>query len=288
MQRKALGKGLGALLPAAPAPEEGVGERIVQIRIGDIRPNRYQPRSSFDVKLLEPLAESIRAKGVLQPVTVRASGSGRYELIAGERRWRAAKMAGLETLPAIVKEAGEAEMVELALVENLQRADLNPIEAALGYRRLIDEFHLTQEEVAQRVGTERSGIANHLRLLGLSGDIQEEIRGGRLALGHAKVLLSILDPETRSRLAREAAREGWPVRRLEQALAVVTPARRKKRVRTHDPILAQLEDRLRQRFGTKVRISGNGRTGRIQMDYYSMEELERLLELLLPSPGIAG
>lgn len=288
MQRKALGKGLGALLPEPRAQDDASGDRVLQIAVGDIRPNRYQPRSAFDGDSLNALVESIRAKGVLQPVTVRETEPGRYELIAGERRWRAAQKAGLGTVPAIVKEAGESEMVELALIENLQRADLNPIEAALGYRRLVDDFHLTQEEVAARVGTERSTIANHLRILGLSADIQDEIRAGRLTLGHAKVLLSIPDPQTRSRIAKQAAQEAWPVRRLEQILVVATPARKRRLKRGPDPILSQLEDRLRQRFGTKVRISGNGKTGQIHLDYYSMEELERLLELLLPSAEAVG
>lgn len=283
MPRKALGKGLGALLPETPTAEDAPRNRVLEIPVGSIRPNRYQPRAPIDDGSLNHLAESIRAKGILQPITVREAGSGRYELIAGERRWRAAQIAGLETVPAIVKEAGEPEMVELALIENLQRTDLNPIETALGYRRLVDEFHLTQEELSIRVGTERSTVANHLRILALSTEIQNEVRAGRLSLGHAKVLLSVADLQTRSALAKQTAEEAWPVRRLEQTLSAGTRPRRRKHSRSPDPILSQLEDRLRQRLGTKVKISGNGKTGQIHIDYYSVEELERLLEILLPS-----
>jgi len=279
MTRKALGKGLEALLGGFPLEDPGRGERLIEIDVHRILPNRYQPRQTFDDAGLQELAASIRAQGILQPVSVRKGEDGRYELIAGERRWRAAQLVGLKRIPALVKETTDRDLVELALVENLQRKDLNPIEAAQAYQRLIKEFHLSQEEIAKRVGKERSSVANHLRLLNLPGPIQEALRLERLTMGHAKAILSLSDAKAQWALAQRILKGGFSVReaerRTQQIKGIATKMHRKSRE------IAAQEERLKHHLGTNIRIVPGAKGGRIVIDYYSSEDLERILEMII-------
>jgi ParB family chromosome partitioning protein len=282
--RKALGRGIEALFPGTgPQPvSPGAGERW--IAVGEIRPNRYQPRRRFDDATIGELADSIRQKGVVQPLLVRQSDGG-YELIAGERRLRAAQLAGLERVPVIVREATAAESFELALVENIQREDLSPLEEAEAYRRLLDEFELTQEMVAERVGKSRSAVANLLRLLTLPESVKEQIAAGVLSAGHARALLALPSAAQRLALAREIVSAGLSVRDAEGRVAARTPTS-KGRSKASAPVnlhLRAVQDDLCRTLGTRVRIVPRGRGGSIEIEYYSAEELERLLTRLAGS-----
>jgi ParB family chromosome partitioning protein len=275
-----LGKGLEALLPA------GEAAGLLEVPIEAIEPNPHQPRRQIDEAELEELAQSIREHGLLQPliVTQTQADPPRYTLIAGERRWRAARRAGLTTVPVVVREVAPQQMLELALVENLQRADLNPIEEAQAYRYLIEQFGLTHEEVARRVGRSRTTITNALRLLQLPPPIQAHLMEGRIAEGHARALLMLSHPAQQEMVLRRILEEGLSVRATEELarrLRGQRPARRKAASRP--PGLAELEVRLRQALGTKVRLSHNRKGGRLIIYYYSEEELEALLRRLLGS-----
>jgi ParB family transcriptional regulator, chromosome partitioning protein len=283
MQKKALGRGLDALfersLPeggASPAP----AGRFLNLDTNKIIPNRYQPRKVFKEVELQELAASLKGKGVLQPVIVRRSGGGQFELIAGERRWRAAKLAGLETIPAMLQEASDAEAVELALIENLQRQDLNPIETAKGYRRLIEEFRVTQEDAAKRVGKERSSVTNALRLLSLPPELQDAIAAEQLSVGHAKVLLSLTGLPAQLRLARQIIRKGLSVRAAEAAVKRLSSIGRKVLQKTQAPVV-ESQERLMRYLGTRVRITASKTGGQITLQYQNLSDLDRLLELIL-------
>ncbi len=272
MERQALGKGLSALFTSLPPSGE-----MQHLELGRIHPNRHQPRQHFDEAALKELADSIRQRGVVQPILVRRDENGGYELIAGERRWRAAQIAGLTAIPAIVKDVSESEQLQLALIENLQRQDLNPMEAARGYQRLIRQFHLTQESVATTVGKERSSVANYLRLLALPDTVKAALAEGALTFGHAKAILGISNPAAQHHLAQRILDEGLSVRQAESAARALT-GRRRRIVRPVE--FADLEERLRQRMGTRVSLRGRPARGRIVLHYFSRPELERLLELL--------
>lgn len=280
-QRKALGKGLGltALVPPAEPPKGDIRE----IEIGKIIPNRYQPRQYFDPEALASLAASLKSHGLIQPITVRKEENGRFELIAGERRWRAAQLAGLAAIPAIVKPVQDQELMEWALLENVQREDLNPIEKAQAYQRLISEFSLTQEAIAARMGIDRSSVANFLRLLLLPESLWGSIADGVLTMGHAKALLSLERKEDQLRIAEEIKAKGWSVRQVE---ALVQKMKREARPepskapRSAAPEAAELESRLRLALGTKVRLVQQGKGGEIRIEYYSFEDLDRILEKL--------
>lgn len=278
-----LGRGLGALLSSSgPVAQEAAPAATIDLPIDAIAPNPKQPRKAFGDKALQDLAGSLRQSGVLQPVVVRRLGSG-YQLIIGERRWRAAKLAGLTRIPAVVREASDAQSLELALVENLLREDLNPIEEAEGYQRLLAEFGWTQEELAQRVARDRSSIANCLRLLKLPDLIQADLRAGRLTMGHARALLSLTSPAEQLRLREEILAHSWSVRATEEGVQAkrARPTRRQLR---RSPELAAVEDALRGALVTRVRIVGNERVGRIEIVYSSREELDRLAELITTPP----
>lgn len=280
MTRRALGRGLRALIPEL---EAGQGS-VRMIPLDQIDNNPDQPRKRFDEEQLEELKESIQAHGLLEPIIVRPV-DGRYEVVVGERRWRAAQMAGLAEIPAIVRSMSDREAMEIALVENLQREDLNPLEEAEAYRRLMEEFSLTQEEIAERVGKKRSTIANTLRLLELDPEIREDLASGKITGGHAKALLSIPGKAKRLRIARRIVEEGLSVRAVEE-LAREEPgkeaaARKRPRMERVDPILRDVEERLQRVLGTKVRVVGKGRRGRIEIDYYSEDEMHRIVEALL-------
>jgi ParB family transcriptional regulator, chromosome partitioning protein len=273
-----LGRGLGALLgPAAsPTPEAPPGTQ--DIAMGSIIANVNQPRKSFDNAALHELAESLKRTGVLQPIVVRRYGQ-QFQIVVGERRWRAAQMAGLTRIPAVVREASDAETLELALVENLLREDLNPMEEAEAYQRLLTEFAWTQEELGQRVGKDRSSVANCLRLLKLPELIQADLRAGRLTMGHARALLSLPSPADQLKLREEILAHSWSVRTTEEGVQRkqrLAP----RRVGRRSADLAALEDSLRQALATRVRLVGNERVGRIEIVYTSAEDLERLTELI--------
>lgn len=279
-----LGRGLGALLsssgPASSA--DAPGAATVELPIDSITPNPQQPRKDFDDKALRELSASLRQSGVLQPVVVRRVGDG-YQLIVGERRWRAAKLAGITRIPAVIREASDAQSLELALVENLLREDLNPMEEAEAYQRLLAEFGWTQEELGQRVARDRSSVANCLRLLKLPELIQADLRAGRLTMGHARALLSLDSPAEQLRLREQILAHSWSVRATEEGVQAkrARPARRQLR-RSAD--LAAVENALRVALATRVRLVGSERAGRIEIAYSSREELDRLAELITTPP----
>jgi ParB family chromosome partitioning protein len=281
MQKQALGKGLGALIPDLSAldDKEKKALGIIEIELDKIVPNEYQPRKVFNDEKLRELAASIREQGVIQPVIVHRAGAG-YQLIAGERRWRASRLAGLKTIPALVKEATKRELLEMALIENIQREDLNPLEAAEAYKRLQDEFKLTQEDLAKRVGKERSTVTNFLRLLGLPKEIKQELATGALAMGHAKALLSLERVRDQMRAALMIVKKGLSVREAEAlASRLKNPPKEKKTRLSHE--LKSIEEKLRKALGTKVIITTKSKGGRIVVEYYSLEELERILEKIV-------
>ncbi len=272
-EKKGLGRGLSSLLPEDTFEEN---TEIFFCPLEAISPSPYQPRLAKD-EGLEELAASIKEKGILQPLLVREVTPGFYELVAGERRYQAAKMAGLERVPVIVKDLSPQEVLELALIENLQRKDLNPIEEARGYQRLIDEFGLTQEEVAQKVGKDRSTIANALRLLKLPEDLQEDILTGRISAGHARALLSLENPALMRRVRQEILAKGLSVRQTEALVKALTTPRKNLKP-SPDPNLAALERELGELLGTRVKLSWGKKKGRLTIEFYSTEQFEAFLE----------
>jgi ParB family chromosome partitioning protein len=285
-KKLALGRGLGALIPDAAGPEPDAsgpaGRDYLECDVELIQPNRFQPRSHFDGEEMAQLSESIRVQGVLQPLLVRRLEMG-YELVAGERRLRAAKMAGLAKVPVIIKDVSNAEMLEMAIVENIQRENLNPIEEAEAYHRLIMEFGLTQEQAATRVGKSRPAVANFLRLRQLPDAIKESITDGRLSMGHARALLGADNQVQQNAAWRAIIRKSLSVRQTEDLVKRLRNAAEvveRKKNGTEERHLARLSDRLSQRFGTKVQIKRRGKRGKLEIEFYSDDDLNRLLELL--------
>jgi ParB family chromosome partitioning protein len=276
MKRKALGRGLSALLPET----EPSGPGAADVPLEALEPNPFQPRTELRAERLAELAASIRESGVVQPILVRRLGPGRYQIVAGERRWRAAQQAGLASVPVVVREVPDDRLLEIALVENIQRQELSPLEEAQAFQRLHDEFKLTQEEVARRVGRERSTIANTLRLLRLPREVKALLREGAIEAGHARALLALEGAEAQLSLAREAARRGLSVREVERRVkGERTPAGREKARR--DPNTRAAEERLRAALGTRVEIARRGKGGALRILFASEAELMRLYELLL-------
>jgi ParB family chromosome partitioning protein len=273
--RHGLGRGLGALL----SPAQEAAAAAVELPVDAIAPNPQQPRKSFEDNGLQELAASLRQTGLLQPVVVRRIGQG-YQLIVGERRWRAARLAGLTRIPAVIREASDAQSLELALVENLLREDLNPMEEAEAYERLLAEFGWTQEDLAQRVGRDRSSVANCLRLLKLPELIQADLRARRLTMGHARALLSLPSPAEQLRLREQILAQSWSVRATEEGVKGKRPLPSRRHLR-RSPELGALEDALRSALATRVRLVGSERGGRIEISYSSREELDRLAEHLV-------
>jgi ParB family chromosome partitioning protein len=278
-KRPALGKGLSALIPDAPEPRTST----LEVDVDRIVPNRFQPRAQMDDARLDDLARSIKANGVIQPIVVRREGD-RFHIIAGERRWRAAQKAGLMRVPVVVREVTDGHdrsLLEMALVENIQRENLNPIDEALAYRRLSDEFRLTQEEIAEAVGKDRASVANFQRLLRLSAEIQAEVASGTLSMGHARALLSLTDDADQRRIARDVIARGLSVRETEalvrKASEAAKPAPAPKPVDVHT---RAAEDRLRLALGTRVRIVRQGSHGRIEIEFGSEDELIRIYDQL--------
>jgi ParB family chromosome partitioning protein len=275
--KKALGKGIKAFIPE----EYGIlkEETYSEIEIEKIRPNPLQPRTKFDETAIEELAQSIRETGILQPIVVVAE-DGHYKILIGERRWRAARKVGLRKIPALIRSIPKEHQLEASLIENLQREELNPLEIAQGYRRLIDEHGYTQEEAAGKVGKDRASVANYLRLLKLPLEVQDLLRDAKLSMGHAKVLLAVEDGRVLAVLARKIIAQGLSVRALEAQLAKGKkdePAPRKKK---SDPDLEAVEEDLLQALGTKVAIEGTAKKGVIKVFYYSLDELNRVYGLI--------
>jgi ParB family chromosome partitioning protein len=270
--KTALGKGLEALIPEK-------GEEVIYLNIDRIFPGEQQPRKAFRDESLKELASSIKEKGVLQPVIVSRVGDGTFRLVTGERRWRAAALAGLKKMPALVRDVASKDSLEIALIENIQREDLNPIETAEAFKKLTTDFHLTQEELSDKVGKDRATIANYLRLLKLPEEIKSLIYNGSLSMGHAKALLTIEGRSHQVEAARRIIKKGLSVRETESLTKkVVKP----KKVRiTKDPQISSLEEKLIRSLGTKVKILHKGKKGKIEIEYYSLEELDRLLEILM-------
>jgi ParB family chromosome partitioning protein len=284
MEKKALGRGLEALLPEAPVRATAATvatEEIHQVPTDRIISNPFQPRQQFREDDNIQLAESIKRNGLIQPILVRSKGDGAFELIAGERRLRAARLAGLRTVPAIIRHSTDEQSMQIALVENLQRKDLNPMEEARGYHRMIKDFAYTQETLAQRIGKDRSTVANILRLVQLPPDVQSLVESGALSLGHAKVILGLSHADQQLHLAHHIVRDQLSVREAEKwTTDVARKGKRKRPIHTPGPY-GDLEERLRKRFATRVAITKNRRRGRIVIEYYSAQELERLVEVLL-------
>lgn len=273
-KRKSLGKGFGALIPRAPEPKSADHT----VPLAEIVTNPWQPRTNFDEEKIREMAESIREHGIIEPLVVRPRDGG-YELIAGERRLRAARLSGLQSVPVAVREMSDREVLEATLIENLQREDLSALEEAGAYVRLMEEFGETQEEVARRVGKSRPAVANTIRLLQLPEPIREEMRTGRLSAGHARALLALESPVEQAALARDAIRLGLSVRQLEARIRLRLQPRARKPP-SEDVHVADVEKQLMRSLGTRVRLHRRGPRGRIVIEFYSPAELERLLERL--------
>ena len=278
MEKKALGKGLAALLPESEVKE--TGQTIHMIPVTQIQPNRDQPRKTFVEEELRALVESIKRHGILQPVLVRRKSEDRYELIAGERRFRAATLAQLPAVPAVIRKSSDEESTILSLIENIQRSNLNPVEEAKAYRRLIDEFGVTQEAVAERVGRDRASVANICRMLSLSTEVQGMVASGQLTLGHAKVILGKKNAEDQLTLAKRIVRDQLSVRQVEQLVKQGSRKARSRRTAAN-PLHADVEDRLRKHLGTKVVIRSRRQKGELVLTYYSQEDLTRIVDVIL-------
>ena len=280
VQKRGLGRGLGALIPGAEPAQPST--TVQELPLVDLEINPFQPRKHFDTEALEELAATIREHGVLTPVVVRRVPGG-FQIIAGERRIRAARLAGLTHIPTIIKDATDSQALQMALVENLQREDLNPLEAAEAYQRLVDEFGLTQEEVAGRLGRNRSSVTNSLRLLRLPKRIQEDVAAGTLSEGHARALLGLEKPADQIKGRDLVVRRGLNVRATEALVRRLRAGVLEKtgQERSQDPNLGALEDQLRMVLGTKVRIQRNGAGGTVEISFYSSDDLTRLADVIL-------
>ncbi|MCK9594113.1 MAG: ParB/RepB/Spo0J family partition protein [Candidatus Omnitrophica bacterium] len=277
MERKALGKGISALIPAT---EEVQSKKIAFLDLAKVKPNPLQPREDFDPESMAELVQSIKEKGLLQPILVRPKGDN-YELIAGERRLRAANLLNLKEIPAIIKDVEDRDSLELALIENIQRQELNPIEEARAYQYLIEKFRLTQEEVGDVLGKSRVTITNSLRLLKLPGEIQEEVRSGRISYAHGRALLEIEDANMQRKLVRDIISKSLSVRELESIIKTRRPLAGRVRIgarsKNIDPQVVIMEEQLQQALATKVRVVKNKKRGHIVVEFYSQEDLERIV-----------
>ncbi|MDT7807354.1 MAG: ParB family transcriptional regulator, chromosome partitioning protein [Acidobacteriota bacterium] len=283
MTRRALGRGLSALLLDKPATNS---EEMVEIDLDLIEPNNFQPRTNFDEERLEQLAQSIRANGIIQPLLVRRTSTEKYQLVAGERRWRASQRAGLQRVPCVVKDIPEDKMLELALIENIQRQELNAIEEAHAYKRLIESLGLTQEMVAQRVGRDRTFITNYLRLLRLPEDIQQLVETEQISMGHARALLGVDEPDIQRRLAKEVMDKSLSVRQTERTIKRIVEgaeAITSASVIKEDPNFKSAEDKLRRKLSSKVQIIVNQKSsgGKIEIEFFDDNDLNRIYEIIM-------
>lgn len=280
---KRLGKGLDALIDTLHINDD---DKVVQIPLSQLRANPYQPRKNFDDDNIQELAASIKEHGVIQPIIVRNVVKG-FEIIAGERRYRASQIAGIATIPAVIKKLSDQQVMEIALIENVQREDLNAMEIAVAYQNLIEAFSLTQEELSIKVGKSRSHIANFLRLLQLPDVVKEYVSRGTLSMGHARALAGVKDTKQLKELAEKCVSEQWSVRQIEEQLKLLEEAKNeniptptKPKEKKKDPYIRQAEDNLREKFQTTVNIHNMDNKGKIELKFYSSDDLERLLELL--------
>lgn len=288
MNNKGLGRGLEALFGAFDEQNdyENITKTkrdngVTEVEIGKVKPNPNQPRKNFDTEALNELASSIKTHGIIQPIVVNNEGNGNYLIIAGERRWRAANLCGLKTVPVIIKNYTDKQVKEISIIENLQREDLNPIEAARAIKELMDEYGLTQETVSERIGKSRSNIANTLRLLSLYPDVIKMVEEGKLSSGHARCLVVIEDQNDQIKMAQAAVSKKWSVRDLEKAVKNYTHPTKKVVVKVEQSIeLKDLINNMQKTFATKVSAIGNDNKGRIYIDYYSRDDLDRIAELL--------
>jgi len=285
MERRALGKGLGALIPERNLEGSGHKEEIIYVQSNQIKPNPFQPREDFDQQSIEELAQSIKEKGVIQPLLVRRKGDN-YELIAGERRLRAANMLGLKEIPIIVRDVSDQDSLELALIENIQREGLNPIEEAHAYQHLIDKFKVTQERISEVLGKARVSVTNTLRLLKLPHEIQEEMKKGRISFAHGRALLEIEYANQQRRLAQDIISKGLSVRELENLIKATRPKSIKRNIGQgqREPLVAILEEQLQHALATKVRIIKRKKRGHINIDFYSQEDLQRIVNVIKGLP----
>jgi ParB family chromosome partitioning protein len=290
--RRGLGRGLEALIPSSPAEaeESGLkeveGARFAEIPLTQIVPNPRQPRQAFDEDEMSELVHSIQEVGLLQPVVVRTTGPGTYELVMGERRWRATREAGLDTIGAIVRDTSDDDLLRDALLENLHRSQLNPLEEASAYQQLLDDFGCTHEELAERIGRSRPQISNTLRLLKLSPNVQRRVAAGVLSAGHARALVAVSNSEIQDRLAQRVVAEGLSVRALEEIVTVEPDGKRRPARRSgaklHSPRVAELAGRLSDRFDTRVKVDLGRSKGKITVEFATVEDLERIVELMDP------
>jgi ParB family transcriptional regulator, chromosome partitioning protein len=278
-KRPALGRGLSALIPDAPLAPPSSTERALDVDIDLLRPNRFQPRTRMDDERIDDLARSIKSNGVIQPIVVRNTDSG-YEIVAGERRWRASQRAGLLKVPVVVRDIPDDRLLAAALIENIQRQDLNPIEEAHAYRRLGDEFGLTQEQIAEAVGKDRSSVANYVRLLKLPADLRDDLGSGRLSMGHARALLGLPEATTQLRIGKEVVAKGLSVRETETLVKRTIDPPPAKPEAVKDVHTRAAEERLRFALGTRVRIVRKGKGGRVEIDFGDENELHRIYEQL--------
>ncbi len=283
-----LGKGLGALIPEdeaaeAQKAEEKAAAAANMISINLIKPNKEQPRKAFDEEKILQLSESIKEHGIIQPILLKKDGET-YRIIAGERRWRAAKAAGLKEVPAITMDIGEKEVLEVSLIENIQRQDLNPIEEAWAFRKLLDDFSFTQEELGRRLGKSRTALANTMRLLNLDKRVQDYLIDGVITEGHGRAILAVEDKELQYKLAQKVIDDGLTVREIEKLISDLSKARPEEKAKPEkkaaDPYILDLKNRLEERFDTKVFISNKNSKGKIEIEYYSNDDLQRILDLL--------
>ncbi|MFA5092412.1 MAG: ParB/RepB/Spo0J family partition protein [Candidatus Omnitrophota bacterium] len=281
MERRALGKGLSALIPEKAVDVNVHKEEIVYVQFGQIKPNPFQPREDFDQANIEELAQSIKEKGVIQPLLVRRRGDN-YELIAGERRLRASNLLGLKEIPVIVREVSDQDSLELALIENIQREELNAIEEAHAYQHLIDKFHVSQEKISEALGKSRVTITNTLRLLKLPHEIQVEMKKGRISFAHGRALLEIDDANHQRRLTQDIITKGLSVRELENLIKSNRPKSIKRNIGQgqRDPLVAILEEQMQHALATKVRISKRKKRGHINIEFYSPEDLQRIVNVI--------
>jgi len=280
-KRPALGRGLSALIPEPPtaAPAAAPAERGLDVDIDLLRPNRFQPRTVMDDARIEELSRSIKSQGVIQPIVVRKAEKG-YEIIAGERRWRASQMAGLLKVPVVVRDIPDDRLLAVALIENVQREDLNPIEEAMAYRRLTDEHNMTQDEIADAVGKDRSTVSNMMRLLKLPREVRENVGAGSLSMGHARALLSLPDEAAQLQVSREVVSRSLSVRETEGMVKKAVEPAKPREEPQKDVHTRAAEEKLRFALGTRVRIVRKGKAGRIEVDFTSEEELHRIYEQL--------
>lgn len=279
MERRVLGRGLEALIPQMPQDLAAKGEKASTLRIDQIKISPLQPRQEFDPERINALANSIREKGVIQPVLVRPRVGNDYELIAGERRLRAAKQLGLEEIPAIVRRVSDAELLEISIIENVQREELNPLEEAKAYQRLAQEFGHTQDSIAEKIGKDKSSVSNLLRILNLPEEVQNFLSQNLITLGHAKALLAFPDQNLQLTYCKAIIEKGWSVRQIENASMPKKRSAKRYAISTDNDI-RMLEDRLREALGTKVRVLHSKKRGKIEIDYYSLDDLDRLIARL--------